>query len=111
MPKKPVIPRETEPRGLDFATALDLMRNGESVSRLGWAEGGPETPMFLVLIPGRKIMASFEPMATHLGKDAEFLVHDHIDAILEGDDDHPHCVVGWNLSHDDMLADDWFLVP
>ena len=99
------------PQGLDFPTAIDLMRQGHSVSRAAWSEEGPECPMYLVLIPGRKIKASCEPMVTHLGRNTEFTVRDHIDAILEGGDDGPHVIVGWPLRQDDVLADDWFLVP
>ena len=50
-------------------------------------------------------------MVRHLGRDAEFKVHDHIDALFEGEGAVPEVVVGWSLSQDDLLANDWFMVP
>ncbi len=98
-------------RDLDFHTALEIMRLGHAVARAAWEAAGNSLPMGLVFIPGRRIKASFEPMVRHLGRDAEFTVHDHIDALFEGGGAVPEVVVGWSLSQDDLLANDWFMVP
>ena len=98
-------------RDLDFHTALDLMRMGHAVARAAWTGAGPALPIALVFIRGRAAKAAFQPMVRHLGRDAEFTVHDHIDALFEGEGAVPQVVVGWSISQDDLLANDWFMVP
>ena len=65
--------------GMKFSEAVEKMRGGAKVRNGAW---GPTDPSFLVLIPGRLVKASFEPMVNHLGEGTEFGVVDHIDAVF-----------------------------
>ena len=48
--------------GMKFSEAVEKMRGGAKVRNGAW---GPTDPSFLVLIPGRLVKASFEPMVNH----------------------------------------------
>lgn len=91
---------------LTFAQAMAEMRAGQKVRRESW---GHSHPSFLVLIPGRWIEVSFEPMKSHVGEGAQMFVSDHIDAIFESKGK-VFCAVGYNLSQEDLMSDDWMVV-
>lgn len=92
--------------GYNISEAVQLMREGKRVTRGSW---GSENPSYLVLIPGRALKASYEPMTNHLGEGTAFHVRDHVDAIYmnEGLAD-PTCQVGYEFTQDDVLSQDWY---
>lgn len=102
--------------GLNISQAVEAMREGKKVSRGGWQP--VHDPSFVVLIPGREIEVSYEPMVSHLGAGTRMNTADHIDAIFQpvpGTIGHLNnapatCVVGWQLTQADVLHDDWFVV-
>ena len=91
--------------GMKFSEAVEKMRGGAKVRNGAW---GPTDPSFLVLIPGRLVKASFEPMVNYLG------VVDHIDAVFGTEQDGKligaTCVVGYQFRQSDLLNDAWFEV-
>lgn len=97
--------------GMKYSEAVEKMRGGSKVRNGAW---GPTDPSFLVLIPGRLVKASFEPMVNHLGEGTEFGVVDHIDAVFGTEQDGKligaTCVVGYQFRQSDLLNDAWFEV-
>jgi len=98
--------------GLNIGQAMSELRAGKKLSR-GGSWSGPLDPSFIVLVPGRDITSSYEPMGSHLG-DRQFHVEDHIDAIIDheqrGQVGGLRCILGYPLSPADELATDWFVV-
>lgn len=91
--------------GMDFGEALDMLRGGRRVERLGWNGKG----MFLVLVPGSQIEVTAD---RPLGKAAPEMVgrtigyHPHIDMVTA-----QGTMVPWLASQTDILAGDWRVVP
>lgn len=98
----------------DFGKALEHLKAGARVSRRHW---GAYADAFLVLVPGREVKVTYEPMKSHVGEGTTMYVHDHIDKIyVPGGCDVPGhqieqhtCLVDANLMTADLLADDWFV--
>lgn len=86
---------------MDFGTALELLRRGKRVCRVGWNGKG----MFLFLVPGSEITVEADRPLGHanpslVGSKIEY--RPHIDMkTAQGD------VVPWVASQTDLLADDW----
>ena len=97
---------------MTFGQALDALREGKAVARRDWEANGRTE--YLVLVPGRVVEVSYEPMAGHLGAGTKMSVADHIDVVNEhtiaGEGHDSTCVVGWQPNQVDILADDWVLV-
>lgn len=98
--------------GLNFTQATQAMRDGQKLCRGAWMT--PHQPSYVVLVPGREITVSYEPMVSHLGEGRKMIVADHIDAIfvptLFPESNEVLCQVGYTLSQEDLLATDWFVV-
>lgn len=97
--------------GLRFSEAVDRLRAGGKVRNGAW---GPTDPSFLVLVPGRLVKASFEPMVNVIGEGNEFGSIEHIDAVfgteLDGKLTGATVVLGYNFRQSDLLNDAWFEV-
>lgn len=97
---------------MNFQEAKQLMEQGKKVACRHWNSDIYDEPSFLVLIRGREIEASYEPMVTHLGKGTKMKVHDHIDAVylptpgFEG----IRIKVGYSIRSYDIGATDWYEV-
>lgn len=106
-------PKETfeeayrESTGLTFGVALELLKRGEKVARIGWNGKG----MFLVMAEGSEVPT--EKMRNDVtrgyyekeGKDT-VKICPHIDMkAADGT-----MTIGWVASQVDMLAEDWLIV-
>lgn len=87
---------------MDFGTALEHLRKGGAVSRMGWNGKG----MFLYLVPGSTFhvepdrpMAKFWPVGTKVR------YRDHIDMKTADGSSVP-----WIASQTDLLCEDWIAV-
>ena len=100
-----------ESYGLTFGIALELLKKGEKVARLGWNGKG----MYIYLVHGRDIdkenlvneaslILPQDKEAMHGTDVASFL--SHIDMRTANGD----VCVGWLASQTDMLAEDWVIV-
>lgn len=96
-----------ESTGLTFGVALELLKRGEKVARIGWNGKG----MFLVMTEGSEVPT--EKMRNDVtrgyyekeGKDT-VKICPHIDMkAADGT-----MVIGWLASQTDMLAEDWLIV-
>lgn len=96
-----------ESTGLTFGVALELLKRGEKVARIGWNGKG----MFLVMTEGSEVPT--EKMRNDVtrgyyekeGKDA-VKICPHIDMkAADGT-----MTIGWVASQVDMLAEDWLIV-
>jgi len=87
--------------------AVEAMRAGKKVRFSEWKND--DDPLYLVLIPGREITASFEPMVTHLGEGTKFLSLDHVDAVYAGALG-PVCKVGYEFGQQEILWPSWVVV-
>lgn len=96
-----------ESYGLTFGIALELLKKGEKVARLGWNGKG----MFLIMTEGSVVPT-------------ENMRNDAVRKYYEGNQEEnvkicPHIdmkaadgtmVIGWLASQTDMLAEDWLIV-
>lgn len=96
-----------ESTGLTFGVALELLKRGEKVARIGWNGKG----MFLVMTEGSEVPT--EKMRNDVtrgyyekeGKDT-VKICPHIDMkAADGT-----MVIGWLASQTDILAEDWLIV-
>lgn len=89
---------------MTFGEALDALKQGRKVARLGWNGKG----MFLVLQPGSEV--SGLDMRNYLAREyygsSLVRIAPHID-LKAADDTY---VVGWTASQQDMLSEDWTIV-
>ncbi|MGX9389776.1 DUF2829 domain-containing protein [Nitrobacteraceae bacterium UC4446_H13] len=87
--------------GLEFSTALVLLKEGHRVARRGW--NGKD--MFLFLVPGSRWTVNRPPLLGIYPEGTEIQYHAHIDMkTAQG------YVVPWLASQADLLADDWVIV-
>ena len=85
----------------DFGRALELLKEGKKVCRLGWNGQG----MFIMLQPGSTVKGNMmrnEPAKEFYG-DSDVVIQPHID-MKAADGSY---TVGWTASQVDMLAEDW----
>lgn len=106
-PKKTFEEAYRESYGLTFGVALELLKKGEKVARIGWNGKG----MFLVMTEGSVVPT-------------ENMRNDAVRKYYEGNQEDdvkicPHIdmkaadgtmVIGWLASQTDMLAEDWIIV-
>lgn len=86
---------------MDFSLALDHIKAGRRVARIGWNGKG----MFLFLVPGSVFQVSRPPLLGIYPAGTEITYHAHIDMrTADGQ------IVPWLASQTDMLANDWLLV-
>jgi len=85
----------------DFSKALELLKKGEKVARVGWNGKG----MFLFLVPGSTFKVNRPPLLGIYPEGTEIKYHAHIDMkTADGQ------VVPWLASQTDLLADDWLTI-
>lgn len=86
---------------ITFGIALELIKNGRKVSRLGW--NGKD--MFIFLVPGSTFKVSRPPLLGIYPEGTEINYHSHIDMrTADGQ------IVPWVASQSDLLAVDWQIV-
>lgn len=87
--------------GMDFGHALECIKRGGRVARVGWNGKG----MFLFLVPGSTFKVNRPPLMGIYPEGTEINYHAHIDMrTADGQ------IVPWLCSQTDMLAEDWVLV-
>lgn len=92
---------------LNFSDALDLLKKGAKIARLGWNGKG----MWLVLVPGSYVPLNpgtpyANALNTESGAQSHVTIKAHIDMRTATGEMQP----GWLASQADMLADDWVIV-
>lgn len=87
---------------LNFGDAVRLLKEGAKVARVGWNGKG----MFLFLVPGSTFKVNRPPLLGIYPEGTEINYRPHID--LKGVDG---SVSTWNPTCNDVLAEDWVLVP
>ena len=92
---------------MNIFEAVEAMRAGKKVRFTEWV--ADTDPLYLVLIPGREVTASFAPMVDHLGEGTKFVVGDHVDAIYAGALG-PICKVGRGFRQEEILFPHWIVV-
>lgn len=85
-----------------FSKALDLLKQGEKITRKGWNGKG----MWIIYTPGR-VIENLEPSSFYdkCGFEAPVTITGHIDMKAEDGS----MVVGWLASQTDLFADDWMI--
>jgi Protein of unknown function (DUF2829) len=83
---------------LNFSEALELIKEGELLKRLGWNGAG----MFVFLVKGSAFAASRPPLNVILGEGAQVSYEPHIDMRTE-----QGSIMPWIASQSDLLANDW----
>ena len=96
--------------GMTFGQALEAMKNGKKVARLGWNGKG----MFLWLKPATNIKAEWckDEMLKGLVEDngGEILGLGTICMYTHDSTERKAVLTGWLASQSDMLYDDWMIV-
>ncbi len=87
--------------GLTFGQALEALRAGQRVARVGWNGKG----MFLFLVPGSVFRVNRPPLMGIYPEGTEINYHAHVDMRTANGQ-----IVPWLCSQTDMLSDDWVLV-
>lgn len=86
------------PEQFDFSDALNMIKNGLKMARLGW--NGKD--MFVFLVEGRKFKVNRPPLLGIYEEGTPIDYHGHIDMkTADGQ------IVPWVCSQTDMLAEDW----
>lgn len=86
---------------LTFSQALEVLKDGEKVTRNGWNDKG----MFIFLVPGSRFTVNRAPLLGIYPEGTEIEYHAHIDMkTAQG------YIVPWLASQADLLASDWEMV-
>lgn len=85
------------PDALNFGSAIEALKNGSRVSRATWLSGS-----WIKLVPGS------EGVEMSDGSTAD--VQDAFGALLVRIDGSRSYSVGWAVSAEDALAEDWYIV-
>ena len=83
---------------LNFSQALDLIKTGVKMQRVGWNGKG----MFLFLVPGSTFKVNRAPLLGIYPEGTEINYHAHIDMRTANGE-----IVPWLASQTDMLSSDW----
>lgn len=84
-----------------FSEALNLVRSGKKVARVGWNGAG----MFIFLVCGSTFKVNRSPLLGIYAEGTEINYRSHIDMkTVDGS------VVPWVASQTDILATDWCIV-
>jgi hypothetical protein len=87
--------------GMNFGEALDAMKTGKKVARLGW--NGAD--MFLYLVPGSTFKVNRAPLDEIYPEGTEITYRPHMDLkTADGS------IATWSPSGSDALAEDWITV-
>lgn len=88
-----------ESKNLGFDYALQLLKKGKKVQRIGWNGKG----MWIYLVPGSTFnVAEGRPLTAHLPVGSEVKYNPHID-MKAADGSH----FAWNPNALDLMAEDW----
>ena len=87
--------------GLPFGLAVEAMKKGKKVARVGWNGKG----MFVFLVQGSTFKVSRAPLNQFYEEGAEVNYCPHIDMKTADNK-----IVPWLASQTDVLADDWYIV-
>ena len=88
------------PETFDFSRALELLKQGAKVCRIGWNGKG----MFLFLVPGSHFTVNRAPLLGIYPEGTPIDYRPHIDMkTAQGD------IVPWVASQSDLLCDDWMV--
>lgn len=85
---------------MTFSEALDRVKAGECVARLGWNGKG----MFIFLVPGSTFQVNRPPLLGIYREGTEVNYHAHIDMRTADNK-----IVPWIASQTDLLAEDWVI--
>jgi len=86
---------------LNFGDALNLLKKGSKVARIGW--NGKN--MFLFLVPGSVFKVNRPPLLGIYPEGTEITYCPHVDMrTADGK------IVPWLASQTDLLAEDWVIV-
>jgi Protein of unknown function (DUF2829) len=83
----------------DFGQALELLKVGKAVARMGWNGKG----MFLYLVPANTYPAQTDVAKTMIGESVDYGAYIAMKT-AQGN------VVPWLASQTDILAEDWVVV-
>ena len=87
---------------LTFGIAIEALKTCQEVARAGWNGKG----MFLFLVPGSTFKVNRAPLLGIYPEGTEINYRPHVD--LKGVDG---SVSTWNPTCNDVLAEDWEIVP
>ena len=83
---------------MNFGQALDLLKQGDKVTRLGWNGKA----MFLFLVPGSSFKVNRPPLLSIYPENTIINYRSHIDMkTVNGE------IVPWVASQSDLLEEDW----
>ena len=84
-----------------FSKALDALKEGKRVARIGWNSKG----MFVFLVPGSTFKVNRAPLLGIYPEGTEINYHSHIDMKTAD-----NMIVPWLASQTDILAEDWVVL-
>ena len=87
--------------GLPFGLAVEAMKKGKKVARVGWNGKG----MFVFLVQGSTFKVSRAPLNQFYEEGTEVNYCPHIDMKTADNK-----IVPWLASQTDVLADDWYII-
>ena len=83
---------------MTFSTALDAIKNGNRVARVGWNGKG----MFIFMVPGSVFLVNRPPLLGIFPEGTEVRYHAHVDMKTNDGE-----IVPWLCSQTDLFAEDW----
>ncbi len=86
---------------LNFSQALNELKAGNKVARVGWNGKG----MFVFLVPGSTFVVNRPPLLGIYPEGTQINYHAHIDMKTADE-----MVVPWLASQTDVLAEDWQVI-
>lgn len=86
---------------ITFSKALDALKEGKRVARIGWNGKG----MFVFLVPGSTFKVNRAPLLGIYPEGTEINYHAHIDMKTAD-----NMIVPWLASQTDILAEDWVVL-
>jgi len=86
-----------------FSQALEAVKEGHKVTRMGWAIG-PERPI-IFMVPGSHFEVSRPPLLGIYPEGTPIDYHPHVDMRTRYG-----YVVPWLCSQVDLFADDWYIL-
>lgn len=90
---------------LDIGGAIRRLKRGEKITRFTWTQT-MRNP-FLILVPGTDRVLTNPGTPYHNAGMDRATTEPRMDLITEGD----KVVVGWTPSSEDVMAEDWCVVP
>jgi hypothetical protein len=92
---------------MNFGEAIEALKSGEKVSRVGWNGKG----MWLILVPGTKDARLKEGTPYHDALQTDSCeILPHIDMWTVDSNGRQAMLPGWLASQTDMLSEDWYIV-